>query len=88
MGVPYTILSTCCVYMYLSVCLYRVCVCACVCVCSMCVYYIQLYISITKAHKLATGDVESVLTWRLVPAGGEGGQAETVGSQERQQWRP
>ena len=74
--------------MYLSVCLYRVCVCVCVCVCSMCVYYIQLYISITQAHKLATGDVESVLTWHLVPAGGEGGQAEMVGSQERQQWRP
>ena len=43
----------------------------------MCVYYMQLYISITKAHKLARGDVESVFTWHLVPARGEGGQAET-----------
>lgn len=84
MGVPYTILSTW-VCVYVSICMFISCVCVCVCVRSMCVYYIQLYISIRKAHKLATGDAESVFTWRLVPAGGEAAPAATVGSQERQQ---
>ena len=37
----------------------------------------HLYISITKAHKLARGDVVSVFTWHLVPTRGEGGQTET-----------
>lgn len=94
MEVAYTLLCTW-VYVSLSIYLfvYRVYIYMYVCM-YVCILHEILNFHY-KTSQAATGKVETVFweqhgssMWRLMPTGGEGGQAEMLGLQEWQQWHP